>query len=216
MEHALQMDRMYGPQRHIYDVTRRFYLLGRDALLEDLPVRVGDAVLEVGCGTARNLLKLNAMRPGLTLCGLDASEHMLATAQAKLKRAGTDGRIKLARKLAEDLDPLEDFSRRLPFDVVYFSYMLSMTPNWKQALEAGWNALRAGGTLAVVDFWDQRGLPRWFGGLLSKWLELFDVRHRPELLDHLESMQREGRAELRLDSVGRGYAYLALLTKRQA
>ncbi|GAB6038460.1 class I SAM-dependent methyltransferase [Fundidesulfovibrio butyratiphilus] len=216
MEHALQMDRMYGPQRHIYDVTRRFYLLGRDALLEELPVRIGDAVLEVGCGTARNLLKLNAMRPGLTLCGLDASERMLATAQAKLKRAGTDGRIKLARKMGEDLDPLEDFSRRLPFDVVYFSYMLSMTGNWKEVLEAGWNALRVGGTLAVVDFWDQRGLPRWFAGMLSKWLELFGVRHRPELLEHLEAMHREGRAELRLDSVGRGYAYLAKLTKRQA
>lgn len=215
MQHALQMDRMYGHQRHIYDVTRRFYLLGRDTLLEELPVKIGDAVLEVGCGTARNLLKLNAMRPGLTLCGLDASAHMLATAEAKLKRAGACGRIKLARKLAEDLDPPQDFSRHHPFDVVYFSYMLSMTPNWKDALETAWAVLRPGGTLAVVDFWDQRGLPRWFAALLTSWLDLFGVQHRPELVAYLEDMHHSGRAQLRLNTVGRGYAYLANLVKRQ-
>lgn len=30
------MDRIYATQRHIYDATRKFYLLGRDELIEDL------------------------------------------------------------------------------------------------------------------------------------------------------------------------------------
>ena len=36
---AVAMDRMYRWQRHIYDVTRKYYLLGRDALqlLYDAP-----------------------------------------------------------------------------------------------------------------------------------------------------------------------------------
>ena len=31
-----RMERMYRPQRHIYDLTRRWYLLGRDRLLDAL------------------------------------------------------------------------------------------------------------------------------------------------------------------------------------
>jgi hypothetical protein len=34
--HGEAMDRMYRFQRHFYDVTRRYYLLGRDQLLDRL------------------------------------------------------------------------------------------------------------------------------------------------------------------------------------
>ena len=30
---AQSMDRMYRAQRHIYDLTRKFYLLGRDRMI---------------------------------------------------------------------------------------------------------------------------------------------------------------------------------------
>ena len=33
---ALLMDRMYRRQRHIYDATRKFYLLGRDGAIAAL------------------------------------------------------------------------------------------------------------------------------------------------------------------------------------
>ena len=49
------MDRMYRHQRHIYDLTRKFYLLGRDRLIAALDPAAGD-VLEIGCGTGRNLI----------------------------------------------------------------------------------------------------------------------------------------------------------------
>jgi S-adenosylmethionine-diacylgycerolhomoserine-N-methlytransferase len=35
---ARRMDAMYRYQRHIYDLTRKFYLLGRDRLLASLPI----------------------------------------------------------------------------------------------------------------------------------------------------------------------------------
>ncbi len=50
------MDRIYRHQRHIYDLTRKYYLLGRDALIRDLAPVPGDTVLEIGCGTGRNLI----------------------------------------------------------------------------------------------------------------------------------------------------------------
>lgn len=53
--HAGLMDGMYRYQRHIYDLTRKYYLLGRDKAIRSLGVPKGGTLLEVGCGTGRNL-----------------------------------------------------------------------------------------------------------------------------------------------------------------
>ena len=57
---AVAMDRMYRQQRHVYDVTRRYYLLGRDQLIRRLAPARGRHVLEIGCGTGRNLVRRRA------------------------------------------------------------------------------------------------------------------------------------------------------------
>ena len=82
------MDQMYRYTRHIYDFTRKYYLFGRDKLIEELPVTDGDHICEVGCGTARNLVLLARKRPGLHLYGIDASAEMLKTAQTSVDGAG--------------------------------------------------------------------------------------------------------------------------------
>ena len=53
---AALMDRIYHRQRRYYDFTRKYYLLGRDRLIEGLAPPPGGRVLEIGCGTARNLV----------------------------------------------------------------------------------------------------------------------------------------------------------------
>ncbi len=45
------MDGIYRYQRYIYDATRKYFLLGRDTLLDELDPPDGGSVLEVGCGT---------------------------------------------------------------------------------------------------------------------------------------------------------------------
>ncbi len=207
MEQALRMDRIYGLQRHIYDATRRFYLLGRDRLLERLPAPSSGRVLEVGCGTGRNLARLAALRPDLELCGLDVSARMLDTAGRKL--AGRN--VSLVRGCAEELDAARDFGLPGGFDAVFFSYALSMIPRWEMALEAGLSALAPGGSLAVVDFWGQGGLPVWLEPVHRRWLGLFGVSCRPEVLAFLRGLERAGRGSLAVESVRRGYAYLAWL-----
>ena len=60
---AALMDDMYRRQRHIYDLSRKFYLLGRDEAIARLRPAPGDKVLEIGCGTGRNLIKLAQAYP---------------------------------------------------------------------------------------------------------------------------------------------------------
>lgn len=78
--HASLMDRMYRHQRHIYDITRKYYLLGRDRTISGLDVPKGGTLLEVGCGTGRNLLLASRKFPEARLFGLDISAEMLLTA----------------------------------------------------------------------------------------------------------------------------------------
>ena len=54
--HARTMDDVYRYQRYIYDLTRKYYLFGRDTLLRSLDIPDGARVLEIGCGTGRNLV----------------------------------------------------------------------------------------------------------------------------------------------------------------
>jgi len=205
------MDRMYRVQRHIYDLTRHCYLLGRDRLLRSLPHRPGGLVLEMGCGTGRNLIRLAKMRPELVLCGIDASEAMLGTALAKTHRAGV--RATLACRLAEDLDQVRDLGLDGGFDAVYFSYVLSMIPEPAAALASAWKLVRPGGMLCVVDFGDFAGLPAWFGRLLTGWLALFEVRPKPLLGTMLADLAGDGAGEIeRKDHCG-GYAVLFWLRK---
>jgi S-adenosylmethionine-diacylgycerolhomoserine-N-methlytransferase len=207
------MDRMYRLTRHVYDLTRKYYLLGRDRMLERVATDEGTATLEVGCGTARNLIQLaRRPRPGL-LYGLDASHEMLETAAASVQRAGV-GEIVLRQGLAEALDARRMFGRGEPFDTIFFSYCLSMVPAWPGAIEAGLANLRTGGEMVIVDFWDQADLPGWFAGGLKRWLSLFHVYYRPEVHKALVELGESGRAEVSFESVARRYAYIAIVRKR--
>jgi len=212
------MDRMYRLTRHVYDVTRAYYLLGRDRMLAKVVTNPSTATLEVGCGTARNLIKLaRRPEPGL-LCGLDASQEMLDTAEASIARAGVPAagheRIRLRQGLAESLDAKSMFGRDEPFDTIFFSYCLSMVPTWPGAIEAAMANLKTGGHLVIVDFWDQKDLPGVFAAGLKKWLSMFHVHYRPEVHDALAALGTSGRADITFESVAKRYAYIASLTKR--
>ena len=106
MSAAGAMDRMYRRQRHIYDLTRKFYLLGRDELIEGLRPPQGAAVLEIACGTGRNLIRAARLYPDARFFGLDVSEEMLATARQNVAAAGFSGRIRLAAADAADFEQL--------------------------------------------------------------------------------------------------------------
>lgn len=209
--HGAHMDRIYRLTRHVYDATRKFFLLGRDALLDAVPEDARLAV-EVGCGTARNLVLLARRRPGAALFGLDASAEMLRSASAQVARAGIARRVTLRHALAEDLRPAL-FGLDRPFDAVLFPYSLSMMPGWREALDAAIASVRPGGVILIVDFWDQASWPGPARRVLVWWLGLFSVRFRPEVLEHLRGLHDAGAVRLDVRGIGGRYAYIARLER---
>ncbi len=142
-------------------------------------------MVEIGCGTARNLIVLAKRYPDAHLFGLDASREMLKTAERAIAKARLSERIRLAHGYAEELTPAL-FGESAPFDDAVFSYSLSMIPDWRGALAQATNALAPDGRLHVVDFGDLNGLGTLVRAALLKWLGLFHVAPRSELLGQLE------------------------------
>ncbi|TIN26983.1 MAG: class I SAM-dependent methyltransferase [Mesorhizobium sp.] len=208
--HAELMDGVYRWQRHIYDLTRKYYLLGRDRLISGLDVPAGGTVLELGCGTGRNIILAARHYPDARFFGLDISAEMLETAGKSIDREGLSSRIVLARGDATDFDAdaLYGIER---FDRVFVSYSLSMIPGWEKTVAAALAALSPNGSLHIVDFGQQEGLPGWFRTLLRGWLKKFHVAPRESLREVLESESRRTGASFRFRTLYRGYAWLAVI-----
>jgi S-adenosylmethionine-diacylgycerolhomoserine-N-methlytransferase len=212
-ESAVRMDRQYRWQRHIYDVTRLPYLLGRDKLITQLRPPSGAHVLEIGCGTGRNLIRVARAYRDVECYGVDVSNAMLETARRSIKSAGLEHRIRLAQADAETLDPQRLFGRPA-FDRIMISYALSMIPPWRRVLAHATTLLAPNGTLGVVDFGDQAGLPAWFRALLFRWLEWFHVTARTDLEREVGELAKLADLGLRFRKLYRGYAFLALLERQ--
>ncbi|OLP61282.1 methyltransferase [Xaviernesmea oryzae] len=205
-DHAERMDKMYRYQRYIYDATRKYYLFGRDTMIAELALRQDETLLEVGCGTGRNLALIARRYPRARLFGFDISREMLATAERNL--SGLPGAAPVLRQADAGAFSAEAFGVS-GFDHVVISYALSMIPPWKAAIEHALDALAPGGTLHIVDFGQQEKLPRLAGNLLKAWLERFHVTPRAELFTVLEQACNARGMTLATRRLGGGYAWLA-------
>jgi S-adenosylmethionine-diacylgycerolhomoserine-N-methlytransferase len=170
----------YHLHSRIYDATRWSFLFGRDEILRDLaeicpsPRRI----LEVGCGTGKNLKNLGKKYPSATLTGLDFSEDMLRVARRRLEPYANRTRWMHQAYTAP-------VARGESFDLVLFSYSLSMfNPGWSEAILAGLDDLSPSGCVAVVDF--HYSPLRWF----RKWMGLNHVRMEAHLLPFLTERAR--------------------------
>lgn len=210
-----QMDTIYRYQRYIYDASRKYYLLGRDRLLCNLVPPVGGSILEVGCGTARNLVLAARLYPDSMCYGFDVSRMMLDTAERNIARAGLATRIRVAEGDATRFDSRQLFGVA-GFDRVFVSYALSMIPPWREAVRAAYDAVVPGGELHIVDFGQQEGLPRWFRRGLRAWLAKFAVEPRAGLEAELAALAAHHHAELRFERLYRGYAERAVVKRPAA
>ncbi|MGJ8586132.1 MAG: class I SAM-dependent methyltransferase [Marinosulfonomonas sp.] len=202
--HAALMDQVYRRQRLIYDATRKYYLLGRDHALKQLRPEQGMHILEIACGTGRNLDQIDMRYPGCNLYGLDISSEMLVSARAKL-----GGRAKLGLADACDFDPLQIFGQE-KFDRIVMSYCVSMIPVWEQAIDQALRHLAPKGELHIVDFGDQSRMPEWFDKGLRNWLGRFHVEPRDSLRSVL---QQHANTQIEHAPLLRSYAQYACVTR---
>lgn len=179
-EHREFLNRYYGISRHFYDITRAYYLLGRDRALDQLLEERWDSLIEVGPGTGRNLRRLRRLRTWARLGGVEASDAMLEHAQRRCPWAA------LRHGFAEDVEYHELFGHAP--DRILFSYCLSMVGDPWRALDNARRALSCSGQVVVVDFADLSGLKPPFERSLRKWLRTFHVE--PLDLDLLEPRAR--------------------------
>lgn len=134
---------------------------------------------------------------------------MLSTAQGNFSGSNRSPRLEVA--------DATNFSARQfgrdGFDRVMISYALSMIPDWQAAIERGIEALGDGGSLHIVDFGQQEGLPRWFRSGLQAWLSRFHVTPRSNMREILEQRAAAHGLQLVFELLGRGYAWHAVLQR---
>ncbi len=171
---AEKMDVIYRRQRFIYDATRRYYLFGRDRVIEDLGPPANGTVLEIGCGTARNLIQAARLYPEARFYGLDVSEAMLLSARASIARCGLASRVVLGKGDATAFDPQQLFALQ-GFDRVFISYALSMIPAWRDVVRHAATCVAPGGELFIVDFGDFGSYPAFLRRVQLAWLRRFSV-----------------------------------------
>ncbi len=203
--HGAAMDAQYRWQRHVYDFSRKYYLLGRDALIRDLAVPDGGSVIEVGCGTGRNLALVARRYPRARLHGIDISEEMLKSARRNAPGAT------LARADATGFDSAALLGEAT-FDRVFMSYTLSMIPDWQGALDQAARLVAPGGRLHIVDFGQQERLPGWFRRLLRGWLTKFHVTPREALFEACEAVAARHGLRCETRPLYRGYAWGVILS----
>lgn len=134
----------------------------RDKAVGRLELKPGGSVLEVGCGTGRNLAPLvAAVGAGGRVYGVDLSEGMLEEAGELCSREGWPN-VTLLRADAADYELPE------AVDGVIFSLSYAVIPHHREALRHAWAQLREGGYLVVMD----AKLP---SGLMGKLLRPFVV-----------------------------------------
>lgn len=115
--------------------------------VDALGLGAGDRVLEIGVGTGRNLPYLvDAVGPTGTVIGVDLSAGMLAEARKLLARQGWSN-VELIEGNAATVEIEGEV------DAVLFSLAYSAIPpeSRASAAERGWEHLRPGGRLVVMD-----------------------------------------------------------------
>lgn len=209
---AERMDRHYQYQRFIYDLTRTHYLIGRKHLIADLQPCTGARVLEIGCGTAWNLVRVAKRYPGAEVFGIDVSNAMLDTARSSVKRHGLAGKIHFAQADATAFSGRQSFG--VPeFDRVFFSYALSMIPGWRDALSAGVAHLAPGGRMHIVDFGQCEKLPNSFKMVFFNFLGHYSVTPRADLEQVCMRVCEEQSLSLSFRRLHRGYTDYAVLNR---
>lgn len=219
--HAASLQHFYQAQAGDYDRFRERLLTGREALIDALPLTPGATWVDIGGGTARNLLYAGKRLATLARAVIvDLTPSLLAVANARRRRERWSN-VTLIHGDATTL-PLADEAA----DVVTFSYSLTMIPDWEAALAEAARVLRPGGIIRLTDFYvciqqpsslahhgalTRMFWPQWFGRRHVR----LNPDHLPALVDSFEPLRIvETRAPVPYLPIGRVPVYRFIGQKR--
>ena len=133
----------YRSQAGRYDRRTDAFRRWRELVVEQLPARPGDAVLDVGCGTGLCLpLLQHKVGPSGTIIGIDASAQMLEVAGARVTEHGWDNVHLLTAPIAEA--PIERTA-----DAALFCAVHDVLQN-RDAVAHVFDHLRPGAAVAAI------------------------------------------------------------------
>ena len=152
-ERKAELNTYYRMHAPIYDLTRWAFLFGRNKLVRylanNLSGRRPKTILDVGCGTGKNVIALARAVPDAEIIGCDLSDAKLAKARDAVKRLLEPNETRNIELINSSILTLKDRQ----FDLIVCSYMLSMTgDSLVPILHNIRQRLNPLGTLAVVDF----------------------------------------------------------------
>jgi S-adenosylmethionine-diacylgycerolhomoserine-N-methlytransferase len=183
------MDRTYRYERRIFDMTRWINLVGRDRAIALMAPRPDEHILEIGVGTARNLLKLHAREPRAHYYGADVSRLMLEVAQKKVSARGVP--IALAQvppHLASYRHVFRTQQAHDGFDQILLSFCLTQNRDAVAIERAALDSLKPGGRLFIVDFYDRRGWPSPLDRFLSRCEWAYNITFDGRVIDFLRTV----------------------------
>lgn len=159
----------------------------------------GSRVLEIGCGTGRNLrLLARAVGSDGHIYGVDLSEGMLAHAEKLSSRLGWKN-VTLIRSDAAE------YSLPEPVDGVLFSLSYATMPHHLEVLRHAWKQLKPGGRLVIMDAKPPGGLLGQALLPIGAWVSRKTVLGNPYLRPWDELREMVGDAEVEEFSFGTYY-----------
>lgn len=168
----------------------------RDRTVELLGELQGATVVDVGCGTGRNLpLLVPRLGASGRIVGVDYSEGMLERARERVAAHGWRN-VELLRGDAVTLEDVPE-----PVDAVVSAWCYGIVYDLEAALHRAVDLLRPGGRLAIMDFGKarpDRGLLRWLYPVYSFALKRAGIDTAEDLDDaRLRARWTRGREVLR-------------------
>jgi phosphatidylethanolamine/phosphatidyl-N-methylethanolamine N-methyltransferase len=134
--------RVYSDLAHLYDaVFGRAFVDHEHEVIESLPMRPDQRVLEVGVGTG---ISLDAYPPYVRVTGIDPSDDMLAHALAK-SRENHWGHIDLSKGDAQKLDFADN-----SFDWVTSFHVITVVPDPRRMMDEMVRVCKPGGRVVVI------------------------------------------------------------------
>ena len=210
---ARHMDGIYKYQRHIYNATRKYYLLGRDLLLDEL--RAGGRV-----NGSRNWLR---HRPKPHPCGETLSERRVRWFRHFARNARDGAHVDRASGLSDRIDVYQADATAFDLSDLCGERHVRRVLVYLHPLDGPWMAAGAGAGVrscrsrrpaAHFGLRPTRGLaPVVRGMFCSLALRQFSVYPRAELESELTKLANDTGAALEFRRLYRGYVDYAVITK---